>query len=186
MLIRSAAPEDAHRLLAIYAPYVERTAVTFEYTVPTEAEFARRMESTLARYPYLVLEDASVLRGYAYAGVFKGRAAYDWAVENTIYLDENARGRGYGRALYAALEEELRRRHFLNAYACITYADREDEYLTLASPRFHERMGYALCGRFRQCGYKFDRWYDMIWMEKHLGEHSVPPKEILLFPESTK
>ena len=179
MLIRSAKPEDTPVLLGIYAPYVRDTAITFEYEAPSEAEFARRISDTLKKYPYLVLEDGGEALGYAYAGVFKGRAAYAWSVETTIYLRRDAHGKGYGRALYTALEEELKRRHFLNAYACITWVEREDEYLTHLSPRFHERMGYRLCGTFRQCGYKFGRWYDMIWMEKHLGDHPVSPLPIV-------
>lgn len=179
MLIRSAKPEDAPALLAIYAPYVRDTAITFEYDAPTEADFARRIADTLEKYPYLVLEDGGEAVGYAYAGTFKARAAYDWAVETTIYLRPDAHGKGYGRTLYTALEEELKHRHFLNAYACITWAEREDEYVTHASPRFHERMGYRLCGTFRQCGYKFGRWYDMIWMEKHLGGHGAEPEKVL-------
>ncbi len=178
MLIRSAKPEDAPALLAIYAPYVQDTAITFEYDAPSEAEFARRISETIRKYPYLVLEDGGEALGYAYASTFKARAAYGWAVETTIYLRRDAQGKGYGRALYTALEEELKRRHFLNAYACITWADREDEYVTHASPRFHERMGYRLCGTFQKCGYKFGRWYDMIWMEKHLGEHTKRPEQV--------
>ena len=178
MLIRSAKLEDVPALLGIYAPYVLETAITFEYDVPTEAEFARRMAETMQRYPYLVLEDGGEAVGYAYAGTFKARAAYGWAVETTIYLRRDARGKGYGKALYTALEEELRHRHYLNAYACITWLDTEDEYVTHLSPRFHERMDYRLCGAFRKCGYKFGRWYDMIWMEKHLGEHGPTPLPI--------
>ena len=175
MTIRPATVSDAAALLSIYAYYVENTAVTFEYDVPTEAEFARRIAAISEKYPYLVLEDGGELMGYVYAGVFKDRAAYDWAVETTVYVRRDAHGRGYGRALYQALEKELQARHFLNAYACIAWSDTEDEYLSHASPRFHERMGYRLCGTFRQCGYKFGRWYDMIWMEKMLGEHPAQP-----------
>ena len=175
MRIRSARPEDAEALLTIYAPYVEKTAITFEYEVPSIQDFARRITETLKSFPYLVLEDGGEIRGYAYAGTFKGRAAYDWAVETTVYIRQNAHGKGYGKALYTALEDELKRRHFLNAYACIAYSETEDETLTHASPLFHEHMGYTLCGTFRQCGYKFGRWYDMIWMEKHLGDHPSDP-----------
>ena len=178
MIIRSAAVSDAAALLSIYAHYVEKTAVTFEYTVPTEQEFARRIEETLKKYPYLALEEGGAIQGYAYAGTFKGRAAYDWAVETTIYLRPDARGRGYGRALYAALEDALRAQGILNCYACIAFTDREDETLSQDSPRFHERMGYRLCGAFRQCGYKFGRWYDMIWMEKMLGDHGASPAPV--------
>ena len=176
MTIRSAAPADAPALRAIYAPYVAETAVSFEYDVPTEAEFARRMEGILARYPYLVLSEGDEMLGYAYAGPFKCRAAYDWAVETTIYLRQDARGRGYGRALYQALEDALRQRNILNCYACISWTEQPDEYLTQDSPRFHERMGYRLCGTFGKCGYKFGRWYDMVWMEKWLGEHRENPR----------
>ena len=142
-------------------------------------EFTRRITETLKRYPYLVLEDEGKIMGYAYAGPFKARAAYDWSVETTIYIRQDAHGKGYGKALYTALEDELKRRHFLNPYACIAYSEREDETLTHLSPLFHERMGYTLCGTFRQCGYKFGRWYDMIWMEKHLGEHKTAPLPVL-------
>ena len=183
MDIRSAKLKDAPALLGIYAPYVLETAITFEYDVPTEAEFARRIAETMKKYPYLVLEDGGEAVGYAYAGTFKARAAYDWAVETTIYLRRDAQGKGYGKALYTALEDELKRRHYLNAYACITWLDAEDEYVTHLSPRFHERMGYRLCGTFRKCGYKFGRWYDMIWMEKWLGEHSENPEKVLSQPD---
>ncbi len=179
MLIRSARTEDAAALRSIYAPYVEHTAITFEYETPSLDEFAQRIAETLKRYPYLVLEDGGAIQGYAYAGPFNHRAAYDWAVETTIYIRRDAHGKGYGKALYTALEEELKRRHFLNAYACIAYSGQEDETLTRDSPRFHERMGFALCGTFSQCGYKFGRWYDMIWMEKLLGDHKAGPESIL-------
>ncbi len=178
MTIRPATVSDATALLNIYAYYVLETAVTFEYDVPSAAEFVRRIETISARYPYLVLEDGGEVLGYAYAGPFKGRAAYDWAVETTVYLRRDARGKGYGAKLYAALEKELQARHYLNAYACISWTDAEDETLTHASARFHERMGYRLCGTFRQCGYKFGKWYDMIWMEKMLGDHPAPPRPV--------
>ena len=172
MTIRSAVPEDAPRLLAIYAYYVENTAISFEYATPSVEDFTHRIENTLKKYPYLVLEDEEGrIQGYAYAGVFKGRAAYDRSCEVTIYVDPDAKGRGFGRQLYEALEEELKARGFLNLYACIGVPIVEDEYLTRDSELFHQHMGYKKVGEFHQCGYKFDRWYDMIWMEKIIGEH---------------
>ena len=180
ILIREATPEDAPLLLEIYAYYVERTAITFEYDVPSVKEFRDRILHTKEKYPYLVIEEDGVIRGYAYAGVFKGRAAYDRSCEMTIYLDREAAGRGpgsgrgLGRKLYEALEEELKARGILNLYACIGVPAKnaeDDEYLDHNSEQFHAHMGYTTVGRFHLCGYKFGRWYDMIWMEKMIGEH---------------
>ena len=166
MDIRSAKTEDAERLLEIYAYYVENTAISFEYEVPSLQEFKQRIEHTLEKYPYLVLTEDGVIRGYAYAGVFKARAAYDHCCEMTIYLDHESKGKGYGRALYEALEKELADMGIKNLYACIGDPIEEDEYLTKDSERFHKHMGYEKVGEFHRCGYKFDRWYNMIWMEK--------------------
>ena len=106
--IREAAVEDAVRLLEIYAYYVEKTAITFEYDVPSLKEFRGRIAHIKERYPYLVIERDGVIEGYAYAGVFKDRAAYDRSCEMTIYLDRDAVGGGLGRKLYEALEEALK------------------------------------------------------------------------------
>ena len=106
--IRIAEPEDAEVLLAVYAPYVEETAITFEYSVPSVGEFQERIRNTLQQYPYLVAEDENGILGYAYAGRFQSRAAYDWAVETSIYIRKDQKGRGLGRRLYHALEEGLK------------------------------------------------------------------------------
>ncbi len=170
MNIRSATPDDATAILGIYAYYVESTAISFEYDVPSEDEFRERIANTLKRYPYIVLEDDGVIRGYAYAGVFKDRAAYDRSCEVTIYIDRSYKGRGYGRALYEALENALRQTEITNLYACIGDPIEEDEYLTQDSEHFHQHMGYTKIGEFHKCGYKFGRWYNMIWMEKIISE----------------
>ena len=119
--IRSAAANDAARLLEIYGYYVEKTAISFELETPSAEEFRERIRKTLEKYPYLVAEEDGAILGYAYAGVFKARAAYDHCCELTIYLDRNARKRGLGRKLYEALEAELEKRGFRNLYACIGY-----------------------------------------------------------------
>lgn len=166
MKIRKASIDDAERLLEIYSYYVECTAVSFEYDTPSVEEFQNRIANTLKRYPYLVLEEDKKIIGYAYAGVFKDRAAYDHCCEQTIYLDRSVKRHGYGRILYEALEEELKKIGIKNLYACIGDPIKEDEYLTKDSERFHEHLGYVKVGEFHKCGYKFDRWYNMIWMEK--------------------
>ena len=168
--IRTARPEDAPELLKIYAPYVEDTAITFEYTVPTLADFKGRIEHTLKKYPYLVAERDGELLGYAYTGEFKERAAYDWAVETSIYVRQDCKRLGLGRRLYAALEAVSRLQNVLNLYACIAYPKVEDEYLTRNSVEFHTHLGFKLVGEFHNCAYKFNRWYNMVWMELPLGD----------------
>ena len=171
LMIRSAVPEDAERLLEIYAYYVSHTAISFEYEPPSAAEFRRRIENTLRQYPYLVLEEEGAIQGYVYAGVFKGRAAYARSCEVSIYVDRHAKGHGYGRKLYEALEEKLKAQGILNLYACIADPIAEDEYLTRNSELFHQHLGYRKVGDFHRCAFKFNRWYNMIWMEKMIGEH---------------
>lgn len=171
MLIRSATPDDAGRILEIYSYYVENTAITFEIDVPSPDEFKKRIAKTLTRYPYLVLEEDGRIEGYAYAGVFYDRAAYDHSCEVTIYLDRDSHGKGYGRLLYGELEKKLKARGIINLYACIADPVVEDEYLTSNSEQFHAHLGYVKNGEFHKCGYKFCRWYNMIYMEKIIGEH---------------
>ena len=182
--IRPARPEDAAALLAIYAPYVEKTAVTFEYQPPSLEEFAGRIRRTLARYPYLAAEREGRILGYAYAGPFHPRPAYCWSAEASIYVAEAARGSGVGSALYRALEQLLAAQGILNVNACIAVpCGAHDPYLTNHSAEFHAHWGYQLVGRFHRCGYKFGRWYDMIWMEKFLGEHPERPRAVVPFPQ---
>ncbi len=171
MVIRKATKEDANSLLRIYSYYVENTAISFEYTTPSLNEFEERISNTLEKYPYIVLEDNGSIRGYAYAGIFKGRAAYDHCCEVTIYLNRDSKGNGYGRALYEELESALKEMGIINLYACIGDPEVEDRYLTKNSESFHQHMGYTKVGEFHKCGYKFGRWYNMIWMEKMIGEH---------------
>lgn len=181
--IRTATVEDAEAILAIYAPYVTDTAITFEYEVPGIEEFRERIRHTLKRYPYLVAEKDGVIIGYAYAGPFKERAAYDWAVETTIYVDTSRKKMGIGKKLYEALELSLAQQNILNLNACIGYPEQEDEYLTKNSVEFHKHLGYRLVGEFYQCGYKFGRWYNMVWMEKQIGKHTDDPRPVIPFEE---
>lgn len=169
--IRTATLSDAQALLNIYSPYVEHTAITFEYDVPSVEEFASRIKNTLQKYPYLVAEKNGRLLGYAYASPFHERPAYDWAVETSIYVDQNIKHQGIGHRLHDALEDALRSQGILNMNACIAYPPEEDEYLDKNSVEFHTHMGYRLVGEFYKCGYKFHRWYNMVWMEKLIGNH---------------
>ena len=173
--IRMATPGDASALLAIYAPYILKTGITFEYTVPTEEQFAQRIRHVLEKYPYLVAEREGEIVGYSYAKEFGERAAFSRSVETVLYLKENARGGGIGRMLYAELESILKKQNVTNMYAAVAYREIEDETLTHASPKFHLAMGYEKKAHFTACGYKFDRWYDIVWYEKMIAEHGENP-----------
>ncbi len=171
--IRTVTEADARELLSIYAPYVEHTAITFEYEVPSLEEFRKRIRNTRECYPYLAAERGGKIIGYAYVSPFKERAAYDWAVETSIYVDKNVRHRGVGGQLYTVLEKVLKQMGILNMEACIGVPETDDAYLDHNSMEFHRHLGYRLVGTFKKCGYKFNRWYDMVWMEKLIGEHTA-------------
>ena len=178
MTIEKVTIDDAEELLAIYAPYVRDTAVSFEYVVPSVEEFADRIVQISAKYPYIkAVEDGKIL-GYAYANTFKGRKAYDWSVETTVYVRGDAKRNGIGRRLYGCLEQSLKKMGVLNMNACIASAKVDDEFLTNDSMYFHSKMGFTEVGRFHNSGYKFGRWYDMIWMEKLIGSHDGHPANV--------
>ena len=182
--IRPATEADAAEILNIYAPYITDTAITFEYDVPTLEEFTGRIRHTLEKYPYLVAVRDSEIIGYAYAGAFYGRAAYDWSAETTIYVKKGCRHSGVGKLLYQALETALKAQNIINLYACIGYPEEDDEYLTKNSAQFHAHLGYRMVGEFYHCGYKFDRWYNMVWMEKLLVPEIKHPKPIKWMEEN--
>ncbi len=168
--IRSARKEDAQAIQAIYAYYVNQTAISFEYDAPDTLEIQKRMDQTLQKYPYIVAEENGCVIGFAYAHVFYDRAAYDHSAEVSIYLDALQKKKGVGRKLYQALEEEMKKRGFKNLYACIASPiEEKDPYVDTNSIDFHTHMGYRLIGEFRRCGYKFNRYYNMVWMEKLIG-----------------
>ncbi|MHC3511156.1 GNAT family N-acetyltransferase [Streptococcus suis] len=159
--IRSAQIEDAADLVAIYAPYVENTAITFETEVPTVSDFASRIKKTLEKFPYLVAEEEGQVVGYAYASTYYARAAYDWTVEMSVYVSNEARGKGIGSLLYDAIEEDLKARGFKNFLACIALPNP-------ASLALHEKRRYEQVAHFKNVGYKFDTWHDIVWLQKSL------------------
>ena len=184
--IRIASVDDAEAILKIYAYYVEKTAIAFECDVPTVDEFKARIANTLKKYPYFVAVRNDKIIGYTYAGAFVGRAAYNWSAEMTIYLAADEKRQGLGRLLYETLENALVKMGITNLYACIGYPETEDEYLTANSAQFHEHMGYVKCGEFRRCGYKFGRWYHMIWMEKIIGKYEKKQPPVRCFSDINK
>ena len=166
-MIRIATEADVPAILAVYAPYILGTTVTFEYDVPTEAEFLARFRSITARYPWLVWEENGEILGYAHGSAPFERAAFRWSCEASIYLRPETRGRGIGRRLYTALEKLLALQGHRLCYAVITS---ENE----ASLAFHRKMGYRFTAELPGCGYKFGRWLGVVWMEKTLNLVEFP------------
>lgn len=161
-MIRTAKEADLPQMLAIYSPYVENTAFSFEYAPPPEAEFLQRFREITRQFPWLVWEEKGRILGYCYACAPFERAAYQWCAEPSIYLAPHARGRGIGRALYGTLEAVLSRQGYQVLYAVITSENRD-------SLAFHAACGYRHLADFERCGFKFGAWHSVTWMEKRLN-----------------
>lgn len=166
-MIRFAEVSDVPQMLAIYAPYIENTTSSFEYTVPTVEAFTKRFLEKTEQFAWLVWEEEGVVLGYAYGSAPFERAAYGWCAELSIYLHPSAQGRGIGRKLYAVSEELLRLQGYWKVYAIVTSEN-------LSSVAFHEAVGYSVTARFPECGFKFGRWIGTIWLEKPLNTGEMP------------
>ncbi len=174
--IRLARGEDAAGCLAIYLPFVEHTAVSFETELPTVATLRGRMEQTLQRMPWLVCERDGAVLGYAYAGGFRSRPAYQWTAETTVYVAEHAREAGVGRRLYGNLLACLRTQGFVNAVALITLPNP-------ASVALHEALGFKPVGVLPHVGYKLARWHDVGEWYLPLAPQPAQPVPPLALPE---
>jgi len=163
--LRPAVPADIPAITAIYAVEVRELVNTYEYEVPEEAEMAQRMADITTRgYPYLVATIDGELAGFAYANSYRARIAYQWTVENSVYVDGRFQGHGVGSALMQALIEECTARGFRQMVAVI------GEPANTASIRLHERFGFELVGVFRGLGRKHGRWLDTVQMQRALGD----------------
>ena len=171
MIYREATRSDVAAMREIYRPYVEGTTVSFEYETPSLVDFTARFERITRDFPWYVAEENGEIAGYAYADRAFERRAYCWDADLSVYISEKWHGRGIGRRFYALLEDALRRMGYVSAYALVTEEN-------AASCAFHERMGYTLVGTFHDSGYKFDTWYDMVWMEKMIGPHKAPQQPV--------
>ena len=161
-MIRIATEADVPSILDIYAPYVKDTTITFEYDIPTLEEFLNRFRTITRDFPWLVWEENGEILGYAYACHPFERSAYSWCAEPSIYLKSSAQGHGIGRRLYLALEELLKLLGYRVLLALITGEN-------TGSLAFHEKLGYASAGKLIDCGYKFEKWLSVFWMEKQLN-----------------
>ena len=166
-MIRIATEADVPEILAIYAPYIENTTITFEYNVPSEAAFLQRFRDITAQFPWLVWEEDGKILGYAYGSAPFHRDAYRWCAEDSVYLLPEAKGRGIGRSLCLALEKVLAFQGYQRIYALITAENQ-------ASVAFHQKLGYTLRAELPDAGYKFGRWIGVIWMDKQLNFVDFP------------
>ena len=168
--VRPARPGDADAIAAIYAPYVDETAITFELDAPDGAAMAARIAAISPRFPYLVAERDGAILGYAYADLFRTRAAYRWALETTVYVDRRRPREGIGRALYADLLAALTRSGFVTALGVIALPNRP-------SVALHEAMGFVHTGTETGVGFKFGQWHDVGVWQRDLAPRSATPAE---------
>ena len=162
--VRSATQADAAACQAVYAPYVEGTAISFEEHPPSVDEMRERIVASLATHAWVVLEEqAHGVVGYAYGGPHKPRAAYRWACEVSVYVEPGRRRTGAGRMLYEALFERLVERGYLVALAGMTLPNP-------ASAGLHRSLGFEDVGTWRRIGWKHGAWHDTHWMQRPLGE----------------
>ena len=171
MPIRFATEADLPQILAIYAPFVERTAVSFEYTVPTLEAFTARFRAYTAQYPWLVWEEEGRVLGYAYGSAPFERAAFSWCCESSIYLDPSCHRRGIGKKLQLALEELMKLQGYQLLYSLVT----TDNPGSIA---FHKALGFTQLADFPGCGWKLGAWHGIVWLEKRLN----PVEEVRTFP----
>ncbi len=170
-LVRPATLGDGPGCAAVYAPYVEGTAVSFELDPPSGEEMAERIEAAIRTHAWYVLEADGRVIGYAYGGPMHRRAAYRWSCEVSVYTQQGRRRTGAGRALYEALFARLAERGYLTAIAGMTLPN-------AASEGLHRAMGFETIGVYRRIGFKLGAWHDVEWMQRQLAQapEGLPPE----------
>lgn len=178
MDFRFATKNDSKQLLDIYGQYIE-TSITFEYVLPTKEEFRNRIIDISKYYPYLVCEEKGRIVGYAYAHRNMSRAAYQWNVELSIYIDKFYRSKGIGKKMYSILIDILKLQGIKTVYGCVTVPNEKSENL-------HKSIGFKSIGIYHNSGYKCGKWHDVQWFEKAIGTYDFQPKPIIPITEISK
>ncbi|MDZ8223421.1 MULTISPECIES: arsinothricin resistance N-acetyltransferase ArsN1 family B [unclassified Nostoc] len=166
--IRLANESDALQMLTIYAPVVRETSISFEIQPPSKAEFEGRIQNYQQQMPWLVCEINGEILGYAYATPYRTRAAYQWSVESSVYVNVEHRRKGVAKALYTSLFGLLQLQGFYNVFAAIALPNP-------ASVAVHEAVGFISVGVFRRVGYKFSEWHDIGWWQLSLQQELPLP-----------
>ena len=166
--IRPALSSDASSILEIYAHFILNTTASFEAEVPTIEDFTKRIIINQESWPWLVYESDGVIAGYAYASKHRERAAYQWCVETSVYLEGRFQQKGIGTILYQTLFQILKYQGCRNVYAGITLPNEK-------SVNFHEKMGFRKIADYTNIGYKFNQWNTVRWYELQLNNFTDPP-----------
>lgn len=177
--IRPVRAEDAEAIAKIYSVYVENTAISFEAQAPDAAEMRRRISEYTAIYPWLIFERDGKVLGYAYSHRYHERAAFNWVCEASVYIDEQYRGQGIGKALYKALFAILNLMGIKAVYAAI-------EGSNSVSIAMHMAMGFSQFAVFSNTGYKLGQWHDIVWLELELGQRETAPQPVVPVTELDK
>jgi L-amino acid N-acyltransferase YncA len=168
--LRLAEARDISQILAIYGPHCLHTTATLEDVVPSIEEMEARRTKILEKFPWIVWSDEGQVKGYAYAGPHRERVGYRFCTEVAIYLDPSAKGQGIGAQIYGALLSCLKHQNYLNCYAIVSASNQ-------VSLDFHAKMGFHAAVCFKQIGFKFGKWHDVVWMERVLGGKEKNPDE---------
>lgn len=177
--LRLAKAADSEGILAIYAPYIEKTSFTFETDVPSAEAFADRINSYMESWPWLLCEVDGTIVGYAYAARYRERVAYQWSVESSVYIHDDYQRKGIAKILYSALFEILKRQGFRNVYAVINLPNEK-------SVAFHESLGFRFFAMYEQVGYKLGKWKNVGWWRLIINEFDEEPAVPVLFSELDK
>ena len=161
-------------ILDIYSYYIINSPATFEIDIPEYDEFKSRVYNIQKKYPYLTALYNNKIVGFAYAAPLRTRKAYDYSCETTIYIHHEYLNKSIGKALYNKLFDYIKKQNIINIYACITSSNKE-------SVLFHEKYGFEKVAHFHKCGYKFNLWHDILWLEKIISNHNTPPKPFINF-----
>ena len=162
--IRKATIADSYNILNIYTPYIVDTCITFEIEVPTINEFSDRIQNIIKDYPYLVYEVDGKIIGYAYASKYRERPAYKYSAEVSVYIAPEYHGCGIGKILYEKLLELLKKQGIYTAVAGVALPNEK-------SIGLHKAFGFKEVGTYHNVGYKFDKWLDVMWLEKSLRKY---------------
>jgi L-amino acid N-acyltransferase YncA len=174
--IRAANEADAGRILHIYRPYVEQTAISFESEPPSQTEMAARIQKCLQKFPWIVCEINGEIAGYVYASTHREREAYQWTCECSVYIDEKFKGKGIGKTLYELLFDVLTLQGLVNVYAGITLPND-------TSVRLHEKCGFEFFAGYDNIGYKLGKWHKVGWWRRQLHDYNMTPAPPLKFSE---